>query len=311
MKNLQGLVSFVESASAGSFTDDVRLFNRTTRRLTLSAEGAAFAEQAREALRALDDAVAGVSRAGGEVAGRVRISVGMAFGRHHVLPLLPQLAQVHPKLQLEVSLDNRAVDLVAEGFDIGVRGGVIRDSSLIARPVCKLPLVLLASPDYLKRTGVPLQPADLAQHELLAVRNASGPLGSSLGVWHFRKPSGRGLINFEPAARLWSNDPEAMVDLALAGAGICQSGLHHAVPYLREGRLKLVLADQHHPGDREVVLHYPHRQFLPARVRVVVEALLLHLAQQPALHHTPATIDRAWCASARTRSTAPKARPRR
>jgi len=325
MRNLQGLVSFVESAACGSFTAaaarldltpaavsknvmkleqqvGVRLFNRTTRRLTLTAEGRDFAERARDALRGLDDALAGVSRAGGAVSGRVRISVGIAFGRRFVLPLAATLAERHPQLEVEVSLDNRSVDLVAEGFDIGVRGGVIADSSLVARRVAKLPLVLVASTDYLKRRGVPGSPADLAAHQLLAVRHASG----AVSPWRFRKASGRGSVDVAPAARVLASDPEALVDLALAGHGICQTGLWHALPHLREGRLKLVLGTQHEPGDREIVLHYPHRQFLSARVRTVVDALLAHLAMADELHTTPTDVPASWHAALKLQKTKPR-----
>ena len=321
MKNLQGLVSFVESAANGSFTAaaqrldlspaavsknvakleqqvGVRLFNRTTRRLQLTAEGEGFAEQARQALRSLDDAVESVSRAGGEAVGRVRISVGASFGRRFVLPLMPRLAALHPRLELDVSLDNRPVDLVAEGFDIGVRGGFIRDSSLVARRVAQLPVVLVASPAYLRECGVPANVAELAPHRLLGVRLSSGQLGN----WRFRKPSGRGFVELEPAARVVTSDPEAALDLALLGHGICQTGLHHAVAHLREGRLRLLLADVHDPGEREIVLHYPHRQFLGARVRVVVDALLAHLAEEKIQHQRPEQSPAAWHATPRRRA---------
>jgi DNA-binding transcriptional LysR family regulator len=320
LKNLQGLVSFVESAASGSFTTaaqrldltpaavsknvmklesqvGVRLFNRTTRRLTLTAEGAAFAAGARDALRGLDEAVNAVSRAGSSVSGRVRISVGAAFGRHFVLPLAATLTEQHPQLEIEVSLDNRPVDLVAEGFDIGVRGGLILDSSLVARRVVRLPLVLVASREYLLRHGVPATAADLAAHRLLAVRHASG----SVSAWRMRKPAGRGHVEFVPPARLLTSDPEALVELALADHGICQTGLWHVLPHLDAGRLRLVLADVHDPGEREIVLHYPHRQFLSARVRTVVDALLAHFAAAAPLHMTPADTPSAWRAVPATR----------
>jgi DNA-binding transcriptional LysR family regulator len=261
--------------------------------VTLTAEGANFAEQAREALRGLDEAVSAVSRAGGSVSGRVRISVGIAFGRHFVLPLAARLAAQHPQLEVEVSLDNRAVDLVAEGFDVGVRGGVIADSSLVARRVARLPVVLVASRSYLRRHGVPTSVADLATHQLLAVRH--GPAGIS--PWRLRKPTGRGHIDFTPPARLLTSDPDALVDLALADHGICQSGLWHVLPHLQAGRLRLVPAHLHQPDEREIVLHYPQRQFLLARVRTVVDALLAHCAAATPLHTTLADVPAAWRAA--------------
>lgn len=308
MKQLQGLLAFVEAATTGSLTAaaerldvtpaavskslarletqlGVRLLHRSTRRLSLTDEGAGFLSKARLALRALDDAVDEVSQAARVPAGRVRISVGIGFGRRWVLPLLPVLTRRHPALAIELDLDNRPVDLVAEGFDIGIRGAVVDDSSLVARRVCRLPVVLVASPAYLKRSGVPTSVDDLSAHHCALVRYA----GSSAIGWRFRRPGGR-RIEIVPEAALTLSDPEALLDVALAHAGIAQVGLHHALPYLRSGRLQLVLPDWHDNGEREIVLHYPHRQFLAPRVRVVVDALLAHLAQATDLHVTPAEV---------------------
>ncbi len=302
MKNMQGLLAFVETAASGSFTAaaerleltpaavskslakleqqlGVRLFNRSTRRLALTDEGQRFLAEARTALRLLDQAVATVTQSAAEPAGRVRVSVGIAFGRRYVLPALPAISQRHRQLSIDVELDNRPVDLVAEGFDIGIRGGVVEDSSLIARRVCALPVVLLASPDYLRAAGVPAAPADLAGHRMAAVRYPGG----IVPPWSFR-PAGGKRLDLIPQATIWINDPETLIDLALAGAGIVQSALHHALPCLRAGSLKLVLTGQHDPGQREVVVHYPHRQYLAPRVRVVVESLLQAFAAAGELH---------------------------
>ena len=227
----------------------------------------------------LDEAVAGVSQAAHAPAGRVRISVGIAFSRRWVLPALPAITAQHPALTIDVDLDNRPVDLVAEGYDIGVRGGVVEDSSLIARRVCALPVVLLASPAYLKQAGVPTAPEDLSAHRCAAARL----VGGAMSVWRFRRPGGR-RVEFAPPAALTTNDPETMVDLALAGAGIVQAGLHHAIPHLRDGTLKLLMPDLHDPGRREIVVHYPHRLYLAPRVRVVVDALLAHFSTARDLH---------------------------
>lgn len=301
MKNLQGLLAFVEAAAAGSLSAaaqrldvtpaavsknlarlerqlGVRLLQRSTRRLAPTAEGALFLDKARAALRGLDEAVAEVSQAAREPAGRVRISVGMAFGRRWVLPALPAIAARHPALVVEVDLDNRPVDLVAGGFDIGIRGGFVEDSSLVARRICALPVVLLASPGYLRRAGVPAAPAELEGHRCIAARLASG----AVAPWRFG--SGRRAVEIKPAAALLTSDPEALLDLVLADAGIAQAGLHHALPYLRSGRLKVLLHGLHDPGPREVVLHYPHRAYLAPRVRVVVDALLAHFATSADLH---------------------------
>ena len=312
MRNLQGLTSFLEAASAGSFTAaaarlevspaavsknvmtletelGVRLFNRNTRRIRLTPEGEDFAEKARAALRALDDAVAGISQGQAVPAGRVRISVGASFGRGYVLPLLPELLVAHPKLEIEVSLDNRTVDLVGEGYDIGIRGGRTRDSSLVSRRVCALPMVLLASPEYLSRRGTPRSADDLMRHELIGVRFADG----HSATWKLRPSLRKPSVDWSPTARAWVSDPEAQLDLARAHAGIVQVALHHAAADLAAGRLLRLLPDLHDPEDREIHLHYPHRQFLSPRVRVVVDALLAAFAKSESLHWRP----RGWASA--------------
>jgi DNA-binding transcriptional LysR family regulator len=315
MKNFYGLFSFTEAAAAGSFTAaasklnltpaavskniarlesqlGVRLFNRSTRQLKLTAEGEAFRARTAAALRALDEAVAEVSHARGAAVGRVRISVGVSFGRHYLLPLLPALLAAHPELQVEVSLDNRAVDMLSEGFDIAIRGGVIEGSSLIARRIARLPLVLVASPEYLREKGVPSAMADLKRHDLLGVRSSGG----EEVPWRFRKPDRRGSIEAPLTARLWLSDPEALLGLAVENAGIAQVGLHHAMPYLRTKRLKVVLGEVHDAGDREIVLHYPHRLYLAPRVRVTVDRLLAGLAKNQDLYAKPEALPKYFMA---------------
>jgi DNA-binding transcriptional LysR family regulator len=303
MKQLQGLLAFIEVADAGSLAEaarrlgvtsaavsknllkleqqlGVRLMQRNTRQLRLTPEGSGFLGKARAALRALDEAVAEVSQTALVPSGRVRISVGVSFGRHWVLPVLPALAAAHPQLRIELDLDNRPVDLVAEGYDIGIRGGKIESSGLVARRICALPVVLVASANYLKRAGVPSSPDDLLQHRCAQLRLSDGSLSS----WTFRQPGSRRRVVVQPDASLVVGDNEALVDLALADAGIVQAGLYHALPYLRSGRLKLVLGASHDPGSREFVLHYPHRLYLAPRVRVVVDALLAHFRSASDLH---------------------------
>lgn len=214
-----------------------------------------------------------------------------------MLPALPALMNAHPGLQIEVDLDNRPVDLVAEGYDVGIRGAVIDAGSLVARRICALPTALFASPAYLRRAGVPERIDELPQHRCVQCRLTDG----SLSPWAFR---GNGSKRRAPVAltpSLIVNDGEAGMDLALAGAGIAQAGLYHALPYLRTGRLKLVLTDHHDAGAREFVLHYPHRRYLAPRVRVVVEALLAHFAAADDLHLTVADLPVAFHAAKRVR----------
>ena len=273
VRNIQGLVSFVEAALSGSFTAaaarldvtpaavgknvmrlerelGIRLFNRSTRKLRLTTEGEAFLEEAGQALHRLDDAVENIKGAGQQPSGRVRISCGISLGRTFVMPVLPKIARRYTEVQLELQLENRLVDMVAEGVDIAVRGGMMADSTLVARRICALQSVLVASPAYLRKHGVPQTPAELPQHRVLGLRFASGEIAS----WRFRRPSGRGFTEWAPAAQIWTSDPDAYLELAAAGEGICQAGLPHAAPLLRSGRLKLVLHGQYDTGQRQMVL---------------------------------------------------------
>jgi len=316
MRNLQGLNAFVESAESGSFTGaavklgvtpaavsknvvrlekelQVRLFHRSTRRLALTTEGQTFLAQVGSALRSLNEAADQLTRTNAEPQGRVRITSGISFGRQFILPALAKIARRFPKLEMELNLDNRTVDLVGSGDDIGVRVGELHDSSLIARPICPLISVLVASPAYLRQHGTPATPEDLKDHRVLGLQFASGEMAK----WRFKNVSGRGTIKWVPHAQVWTSDPDLFMELAASGEGISQAALQHAAPLLRSGRLKLVLHDQYEHEGRQIFLCYPDRQFLSQRVRVVVEALCVDLAAQPDLGLRLNAIPREWCSS--------------
>lgn len=302
-QRVRAILSFVQTADSGSFAAaartlgissaavsknvagleralGVRLMNRTTRTLKLTSEGAAFLEQARVALDALDAAVDTVAAQRVQPSGRVRISTSAVFGRDHVMPALPSLLARHPALSVEVDFDDRRIDLVREGYDLAVRGGQIGDSALVSRPVCRLNMALVAAPAYLARRGSPRTPQDLKQHQLITRRF----LGGQISRWTFRSAHG-GLSTIEPeAAILTLSAPEALVQAALLGMGIAQVGVHLAWPHLRTGALKIVLNDCHHPGNYEMVLQYPHRALLAPRVRSTVNHLLEVFARDEALH---------------------------
>lgn len=316
MKNLQGVLSFVESAACGSFTAaaerlevtpaavsknvlalerqlNVRLFNRSTRRLTLTDEGRVFLHKARSALRMLDEGVNEVSQASEQVIGRVRVTTAVAFGRRYVLNAIPKIVEKHPRLEFELNLENRPVDIFAERFDIGIRGGVVRDSNLVVRRIARLDTVLVASPNYLRNQGIPASQDALAQHVTLGVCNH---LGQPV-PWKFRPTLNRADTDWLPSSSVRVSDPAAALDLALDGYGIAQVGLHLASPFLRSGQLKMLLVEEHDPGDREFVIYYPHRQLVSSRVRVVVDALLAHLHAQEDLLLEASKTPEKWRAS--------------
>jgi DNA-binding transcriptional LysR family regulator len=254
-----------------------RLFHRSTRSMSLTEEGARLQPLATDALRRLREAVqSAVSRAD-EPAGVVRLSVAAAFARRHLLPALSGLSIRYPRVHIEVAMDDRIVDMVREGFDIVIRGGEIGDAAVVARHVCTLSSVIVASPAYLAAAGVPRAPEDLQAHRLIGLRFLSG----QRSPWWFCSSAGarRGRAA-QPAYTLPLNDaitvsdPEAVAHAAALSLGIGAVSLHHAIPWLRRGDLKALLLDHHAPTLREVALMVPHRAHLAPRVRVVVDHLL-------------------------------------
>ncbi|HSW03940.1 LysR family transcriptional regulator [Aquabacterium sp.] len=303
-QRVRAILSFVQAANTGSFAAaaralgvssaavsknvagleqalGVRLMNRTTRTLSLTAEGSAFLRQARIALDALDSAIDAVAVQRVEPRGRVRISTSAAFGRQQLMPALPSLLSRHPALSVEVDFDDRVVDLVRGGYDLAVRGGHIADSALVSRSICRMNLALVASPSYLAEHGVPVSPQDLDQHRLIARRFLGGPVSP----WNFRS-NDDSITTFEPAhaAVLTLSAPETLVQAACDGSGVAQVGVHHAWAHLQSGALKVVLHRQHDPGSYELVMQYPHRALMAPRVRVTLEHLLEAFARDEALH---------------------------
>ncbi|QPK00631.1 LysR family transcriptional regulator [Enterobacter mori] len=302
-QRVRAIVSFVEAADAGSFAAaarsqgispaavskniagleqalGVRLMNRTTRTLSLTEEGRVFLQQARIAIGALDTAMDAVVARKMETRGHVRISTSAAFGCEQLLPVLPGLRARYPGISVEVDFDDRVTDLIADGYDLAIRGGHIVDSSLVSRPVCQLKTVLVASPGYLERCGVPTSPDDLAHHHLIARRFLSG----RVSPWGFREQDGS-LTTLEPdAAAVTLSAPEAQTQAALLGLGIAQVGVHHALVHLQSGALKTVLVGQHDPGNYEMVIQYPHRALVAPRVKATVEYLLEAFHQNASLH---------------------------
>ncbi|MFM2479812.1 LysR family transcriptional regulator [Celerinatantimonas sp. YJH-8] len=305
-QHVRAVLSFVEAAEAGNFSQaarrlgvstaavsknvagleqvlGVRLMNRTTRKINLTEEGSVFLAQAKIALSALETAVDSIVARKVETSGVVRISTSAAFGRDYLLPALPGLIERYPSLAVEADFDDRVIDLVQDGYDIAIRGGRIVDSSLITRPICHLNMVLVASAEYLSLNGVPQHPSDLSHHRLIARRF----LGGRVNPWEFKSEDGS-LSSVDPQpAVVTLSAPEALVQAACAGLGIAQVGIHHAIPYLQQGILKVVLLSQHNPGHYELVIQYPHRALVAPRVKVTVDYLLQAFQQAATLHYTP------------------------
>ena len=302
-QHFRAILCFVECARLGSFAAaarkmgisasavskniaslekviNIRLMNRTTRSLTLTEEGLLFLSQSEIAIQALDNAVNQVVTSQSSASGHIRLSTSLGFGHRYLLPLLPKLKAQYPALSLEIDFDDRVTDIITDGYDIVIRGGHILDSSLIARPICKMPLVLVASPEYLAANGIPQSPDHLSRHKLIARRF----LGGKVSPWSFRGKNNEQIV-IEPTQHyLCLSSPEAQINAARDGLGIAQVALHQVIDDLENGRLLTLLTHQHEVGNYEMVIQYPHRAFIAPRVKMCVELLLSEFKKEPSLH---------------------------
>lgn len=252
----------------------VRLLHRTTRSLHATAEGQRLAERGRELLQEFESLSESVRRDGDEVRGLLRVSLPASFGRRHISPLLPQFLARHPLLQLNVHLSDQYVDLVESGFDLAIRIGELADSSLVARRLAPSRRVLCASPDYLKRHGIPRKPADLAAHNCLILSTTAGRQDS----WPLRDAHGD--ITQRISGNFESNLGEVLRDAAVAGVGIGMKSTWDIAEDLRAGRLRVVLPN--FPA-RDVAIHalMPQRRLVPLKVRVFVDYLAAQFGDPP------------------------------
>lgn len=251
----------------------VRLLQRTTRKLSLTVEGEVFYARCKELLANVDEAEAEVTSHSGEAAGQLKLSVPVTFGELHLAPLWARFMARHPKVTLDVSLSDRTVDLVEEGFDAAVRIARLPSSSLISRKLTTTRVVLCASPTYLKRHGAPKHPADLAQHAVLAY--ALMAMGEN---WEFEGPDGRVFAKVVPRFR--SNSGGTCRAGALQHLGIILQPSFLVGEDLRSGALVEVLP-KYRSIELGVYAVYPTRKHLSPKVRMLVEFLVEAFRKKP------------------------------
>ena len=243
----------------------VRLLNRTTRRLSLTSEGEVFLERCKVLLADVAQAEAEASAHAGEATGRLRVNVPVSFGLLHLAPLWPGYMQQHPKVELDVTLADRMVDLVDEGYDVAVRIARLPDSSLVSRKLAATRLVLCAAPGYLRRHGRPRHPSDLSAHAVFAYTLLS--IGEQ---WEFTGPDGPVSVKVSP--RMRSNSGDTCCAAALQGLGVVLQPSFLVEAPLRSGALVELL-----PGYRSIEMGiyalYPSRTLLTPKVRSLVEYL--------------------------------------
>ncbi len=244
----------------------VRLLVRTTRRISLTFEGSAFLEDCQRLLHDLHDAEASVSLGGVKASGHLRVTAPAGFGRVHVAPLVPAFLDTHPEMSISLELTDRITDIVNENIDVAVRIGTLDDSSLVGVHLAENRRVVVASPDYLARRGVPRTPDDLAQHACLTF----GSYGNQARGWQFTV-DGR-LVSLRVAASIECNDGAVLHDWALAGRGLAWRSLWEVGADLHSGRLCSVL-DEFAAPPNAIHAVFPQRRHLPLRVRAFIDQL--------------------------------------
>ncbi len=250
----------------------VRLANRTTRSVSLTDDGATFFERCRQILGDLEDAETVVTRRQTKPRGRLRVQLPVGFGLKVIAPFLAQFAEQCPELVVDVEFSDRISDLAEEGIDAVVRIGPTGDTRLVARKLCDLRYVTVASPDYIARHGEPKTPDDLQRHRCLGFyipqTNRYRDWGfDSAGQHHSKSISG--YLNM--------NSGQALLDATIAGAGIATMATFMACDAVRAGLLRIVLREYVPPTGPLIWVCYLERRHLSLRIRAFVDFLTTHI----------------------------------
>jgi DNA-binding transcriptional LysR family regulator len=248
-----------------------RLLNRTTRRLSLTESGRAFYERCVQLLADLEEAEQEASRAAVVPRGTIKVTSAVNFGVRHLAPAIAEFLAAHREVRFDVSLSDRTVDLVEEGFDLGIRIGATGSEHIVARKLGETRLVPCAAPAYLAARGAPRSPEDLAQHDCLTYEYLA-----QKNVWRFRDSAG-GEHAVRVSGSLHSNNGDLLAEAAARGAGIVFEPAFIVGPDVRAGRL-VPLLQEYVPATSPIYAVYPSRKHLSAKVRLFVDFLVARFA---------------------------------
>ncbi len=244
-----------------------RLLNRTTRRVSPTEVGQIYYERCLRILSELEEADRAASESQSVPRGRLRVTAPMTLGTRHLAPIIADYLRQYPEVAIDLSLDDRCVDLLEEGFDLAIRVGALADSSLIARRLTSAEMALCASPDYLKRHGIPQTPRDLEQHNCLAYAYSR-----SRNEWRFIGPSGREEI-IPVSGRFLANSGDALRIVAREGIGIILAPQFVIEEEMKSGHLVRVLPE-YRAAAIPVHALYPHSRYLSAKTRTFIDFLV-------------------------------------
>ena len=244
----------------------VRLLHRTTRRLSLTEEGEVFYARCIELLGNIEEAEAEITSRSGEATGQLKVSVPVSFGLLHLAPLWAQFMARHPKVVLDLTLSDRMVDLVEEGFDVAVRIARLPSSSLVSRKLSSTRMILCASPAYLKAHGTPRHPSELAGHAILAYSLLA--MGES---WEFDGPQGHVAVKVEP--RMRSNSGDTCRAVALRHQGLVIQPSFLVGDDVKSGALVELMPD-YRSIEMGIYAMYPTRKHVLPKVRLLIDYLV-------------------------------------
>jgi DNA-binding transcriptional LysR family regulator len=292
MEPLHHLISFLHSADGGSFSTaarqlgltpaavskniarlennlGVRLFQRSTRSLKLTEEGERFLAQVSGPLAELQGAIAGAGLDGGRPAGRLKVSMAPTFGQEYLVPMLGEFLRRYPGVLPDWHFDNRQVDLIGNGFDAAIGGGIELTPGLVARELARIRVMLVASPAYMAGRTPPRHPSELANFDGIVRRSVSS---GRIRSWNLQNGQGEEVqAELRPIAIF--DDPGAMACAASLGLGLALVPAPHALPYLERGQLVRLLPEWS-ADTGTLYLYYSSKKQLPAKTRVFVDFIV-------------------------------------
>ncbi|CDN49539.1 LysR family transcriptional regulator [Neorhizobium galegae] len=298
MESLANLESFMRSAELGGFSAaarrlaltpaavsrnvamlernlGTRLFQRSTRRLTLTEAGERFLSEIRDHVGALQAAIAGASSESAEPAGVLKVSMSPHFGTGYILPLLPEFIARYPLIRPDWSFENRQVDLIAEGYDTAIGGGFELTPGAVARVLAPAHIVLVASPAYMRDRPMPAHPADLANLDGIHMRSSNT---GRIRQWVMRNTGGDE-VPVVLREKMVLNDPAAIAHAASLGLGVAMIAMPDALSYMESGTLVRLLPDWY-ADIGPISIYYASKTLLPAKTRVFIDFVVEHFRKE-------------------------------
>ncbi|MBV4477400.1 LysR family transcriptional regulator [Pseudomonas botevensis] len=298
METFSSIECFVRSAEVGSFAEaarrlsltpaavgksvakleaslGVRLFQRSTRSLTLTEAGQLFLSEVSASLTTIQNAVANLASAGGQPAGTLKVSVGTAFGRLYIVPLLGEFLRRFPAISPDWHFDNRQVDLIGQGFDAAIGGGFELPQGVVARRLTPAHRILVASQDYLDSRAAINEPDDLKHHDGILIRSPQTGRVRSWQLTHRIRQHSPLVLR----ARMTLSDSEAACITAAQGLGIALVSMPFAVGFLEAGTLQRVLPDWY-VDDGNISIYYAEHKLLPGKTRAFVDYIIEQFAER-------------------------------